>query len=387
MHPYLKEFCVIIRRPLPRECLVVLGLIVVSCSTNAGLQLAWAQSPQRTIRTIAGDGTSGKARDLGPAREMSLSNPFGVQPLADGSLIVTSFDQHVIYRLDSSYGRLERIAGTGRGGLSGTGGEHPTDVALNEPHEVKVDVLGNIYVADTTNHRIGKIDAQTGRWSVVAGTGTAGFSGDKGRAVEAQLNQAYSLAVDDQDLYVADLGNHRIRHVDLRSGTIQTICGTGEAGMPSHGGRAVEQPLAGPRSLAVDSTNLWIVLREGNSVWRVGRQDGKIYHVAGSGEKGRLGDAGDARAAQFNGPKGIAVDPDVALYIADTENHAIRRVDLKSGRISTTVGSSDGLAGFNGDGDQLRQCQLNRPHGVCLLPSGGLVIGDSENHRVRLCEP
>ncbi len=367
--------------------LFILGFTVAIFLASPMLEPVSAQSPQRTIRTIAGDGAVDKARDLGPAREMSLSNPFGVQPLADGSLIIASFDQHVLYRLDRSFGRLERIAGMGKAGLSGTGGEHPTDVALNQPHEVQVDDQGNIYVADTTNHRIGKIDAQTGRWSVVAGTGAAGFSGDKGPAVEAQLDQAYSLAVYDQDLYVADLGNRRIRHVDLRSGMIQTICGTGEAGIPSDGGRATDQPLAGPRSLAVDSSNLWIVLREGNSVWRMGRRDGKIYRVAGSGGKGRIGDGGDARMAQFNGPKGIAVDPDVALYIADTENHAIRRVDLKSGRISTAVGTSDGQGGFNGDGDQLNQRQLNRPHGVCLLPGGGLVIGDSENHRLRLCEP
>ncbi len=108
-----------------------------------------AQNRNRTIRTIAGNGQTGAARDKGRALDMPLSNPFGVQPEADGSLIIASFDQHVLYRLDASYGRLERIAGTGKAGLSGTGGEHPTDVAMNEPHEIQVDGQGNIFVADT----------------------------------------------------------------------------------------------------------------------------------------------------------------------------------------------------------------------------------------------
>ena len=345
-----------------------------------------AQSPHRGLRTIAGNGESSRARDVAPALETSLSNPFGVQPAPDGSLIIASFDQHVLYRLDSSYNRLERICGTGTAGQSGKGGEHPTNVALNQPHEVQIDAQGNIYVADTANHRVGKIDAATGRWSVVAGTGVAGFSGDRHRAVDAQFDQAYSIALDDQDLYIADLGNHRIRHVDLRSGVIETICGTGERAVPVDGQPAIKQPLAGPRSLAVDTNFLWVVLREGNSVWKIDRRDGKIYHVAGTGKKGFSGDDGEARLARLNGPKGIAIQPGMAAYIADTENQAIRRIDLRSGRIATVVGSPQGEGGFNGDGDNLTQRLLKRPHGVSLLPSGSLLIGDSENHRLRLAE-
>ncbi|MCA9180483.1 MAG: hypothetical protein KDA51_03500 [Planctomycetales bacterium] len=364
-----------------RTYLIAAGLLFVVFFASAA-----AQTPYLRLRTIAGNGESSRARDIAPALEMSLSNPFGVQPTPDGSLVICSFDQHVLYRLDPSYNRLERICGTGTAGLSGTGGEHPTRVALNQPHEVQVDRQGNIFVADTLNHRVGKIDAATGRWSVVAGTGSAGFAGDNGLAAAAQLNQAYSIAVDEQDLYIADLGNHRIRHVDLRSGLIRTICGSGEQAVPRDGQPALEQPLSGPRSLAIDANYLWVVLREGNSVWKIGRRDGKIYHVAGTGEKGFSGDDGDARLAKLNGPKGITVQPAVAIYIADTENHAIRRVDLQSGRIATTVGSPQGKGGFNGDGDNLTQRLLKRPHGVCLLSNGGLLIGDSENHRLRLAE-
>ncbi len=337
----------------------------------------------KEISTLAGNGKTGEPVEQGRALAVPLSNPFGVQPEQDGSLIIASFDQHVLYRLDPTYRRLDRIAGTGKAGLSGRDGDYPTQVQLNRPHEIQIDDAGNIYVADTSNHRVGMIDASTGRWKNVAGTGSPGFSGDGGPANEAQLDQAYSLAVDGQELFIADLGNHRIRRVDLQSGIISTVCGTGQKRRPQDGGVATEQPLAGPRSLAIDEQNLWIVLREGNSVWRLDRTDGRVFHVAGTGKKGFKGDGGDALQAQLAGPKGIAVDPEVALFIADTENHAIRRVDLARGTISTVVGSS-GRPGFNGDGDQVRDRQLARPHGVCLLPDGQLLIGDSENHRLRL---
>jgi DNA-binding beta-propeller fold protein YncE len=255
---------------------------------------------------------------------------------------------------------------------------------MNQPHEVQVDAQGNIYVADTKNHRVGMIEAVTGRWQTVAGTGQSGFSGDGSHASSAKLDLVFSIAIDNSDLFIADLGNQRVRKLNLQLGQIDTICGTGEKKLPTHGGRAAAQPLAGPRSLAAEPSNVWIVLREGNSVWRLDRRDQRIYHVAGSGEPGFSGDGGDARLAQLNGPKGIAVDPGEAIYIADTENHAIRRVDLSSGRISTLVGSSDGASGFNGDGDQLATRLLNHPHSVCLLDSGELVVGDSGNHRVRL---
>ncbi|MCA9134458.1 MAG: hypothetical protein KDA45_14915 [Planctomycetales bacterium] len=349
--------------------------------------LSLASGQWNRIRTIAGNGEKGAAVDKGPALKVPLPNPFGIQPEADGSLIIAGFEQHVLYRLDAQYRGLERIAGTGAEGLSGSGGEHPVQVALNQPHEVQVDAAGNIYVADTRNHRVGMIEAATGRWAVVAGTGQEGFSGDRGPAKQATMNQAYSIAIDESELFIADLMNQRIRRVDLRSGQINTICGTGEKKPPVDGGLAVEQPLAGPRSLAVDANNLWIVLREGNSVWRLDRGTGRIHHVAGTGDKGFAGDGADARQAKLNGPKGITVDPGVAVYIADTENHAIRKVDLSSGKISTVVGSPQGKAGFNGDGDGLKQRLLSRPHGVCLLKNGELLIGDSENNRVRILTP
>lgn len=359
-----------------RFCSILVCIVPTCClATEPGAGF-------KKIVTIAGSGETGEVVEKGRADQVPLSNPFGIQPERDGSLIIASWDQHVIYRLDAEYRRIEVIAGTGKPGISGDDGYPPLKVQLNQPHEIRISPSGDIYIADTTNHRIGKINAGTLRWEVVAGTGEPGFAGDDGDARRAQFNQAYSIALDGNDLFVADLKNHRIRHVDLASGEVATICGTGRKALPAEGEVAKTQPLAGPRSLAVDKQNLWIVLREGNSIWRIDRSTMRIHRVAGTGKKGYSGDGGRALDATFRGPKGIAVDPDEAVYIADTENHAIRRINLRSGIVTTVVGT--GKAGFNGDGDELAKRQLARPHGVCLLPAGELLIGDSENHRVRM---
>ena len=333
------------------------------------------------IQTIAGNGKSAQP-ETGPALATSISNPFGVHPLPTGELVIVSYDKHVLFELEKNGELLKVIAGTGAKGIDGENDAPATKVQLNGPHEIQVDKSGNIYVADTFNHRVGLVNRQTGRWTTIAGTGEKGFSGDGEAANEATFNQAYSIALDGQSLFVADLQNHRVRQIDLKSGIIRTICGTGKRAMPSDGQPAIEQPLAGPRSLAVDPDNLWIVLREGNSVWRIDRKRKTIHHVAGTGKKGFSGDGGPALQATLAGPKGIAVDPKKAIYIADTENHAIRRVDLRTGTISTVAGAS-GKKGFDGDGPNPSRKKLARPHGVFLTPNGDLLIGDSENHRVR----
>lgn len=345
-----------------------------------------AQTKFSKIATIAGTGKTGPAEKQGAATGVAISNPFGIEPDSKGNLIIASFDQHVIYRLSADRKSLELIAGTGAEGMSGKTGDAATAVAMNQPHEVRVDPQDNIYIADTRNNRVGLVDAN-GKWKAITGTGEVGYAGDGGLALDAKMNQAYSIVADGSELFVADLMNHCIRKVDLSSGKISTICGSGKKGRPVDGGVASDQALEGPRSLAIDKHNLWIVLREGNSVWRIDRTTGKIHHVAGSGQKGFAGDGADAKLCKLNGPKGAAVNPGVALFIADTENHAIRMVDLKTNVISTIVGSPKGEPGFNGDGDQPTTRLLKRPHGVCWLSTGELLIGDSENHRVRVLTP
>ncbi len=360
-----------------RFLIVFAVLVFVSFSASAFGQYS-------RITTIAGSGAADKLVSAGPALQTPIANPFGIGELSDGSLVICSFDWHVLYHLDSKRQTLKVIAGSGKKGLGGQPDGPALAMEMNQPHELQIDSKGDIYIADTMNHRVAKYVSGNQTWQPLAGTGAADFGGDGGPAADATMNQAYSIALDNSTLFVVDLKNQRLRQIDLSTGVISNVCGTGESKMPVNGSPAKTSTLADPRSVAVDRDNIWIVLRGGNSVWRIDRKTDKIYHVAGTGKKGFSGDGGDAKLATFNGPKGIAVDPGVALYLADTENHAIRRIDLKSGLVTTLVGSPKGEKGFNGDGDQLQTRLLNRPHGVCLLKSGDLVIGDSENHRVRI---
>jgi len=229
---------------------------------------------------------------------------------------------------------------------------------------------------------IRKVDARSGAISTFAGTGAPGFSGDGGPAAQAQLRQPHSIAVDPrgQRLLICDIGNHRIRAVDLATGTIRTFAGTGERQATPDGARLEGTALNGPRTLAFDSSgDVYLALREGNAIWRINTTAATLHHVGGTGEQGYSGDGGAARAAKFAGPKGLAWTAGV-LYVADTENHVIRGVDLRSGLIRTVLGT-----GARGDGpepDPLR-CALARPHGVLVDAGGVLYVGDSESHRIR----
>ena len=214
----------------------------------------------------------------------------------------------------------------------------------------------------------------------IAGTGEAGFSGDGGPAIRAQFRQPHSIAFDASgNLLVCDIGNSRVRRVDMRAGTISTLAGTGTREPTPDEGPIEGTPLNGPRSLDTDpGGNIYLVLREGNAVFRLDVAAGRLKRIAGTGATGYAGDGGPAVAATFNGPKGIAYAPDQSLIVADTENHVIRRVDLKTGMIDTLIGS--GQRGDGPDGDP-RQCRMARPHGVCLH-QGSLIVSDSENHRL-----
>lgn len=301
--------------------------------------------------------------------DSGIDQPFGLRIGPDGALYFCDVGKHQIDRLDLKSRKVSVVAGTGEKGYGGDGGP-AAQALMDEPYEIAFDKGGNLFFCDRTNHVVRRIDRKTRVISTVAGTGKEGFGGDGGPAAQAQFRQPHSIAfAPDGRLLICDILNFRIRAVDFKSGGISTWAGTGQRGSAADGAPLTGTPLDGPRALAIDKAgNFYLALREGNAIYRLDVKGGKMYRFAGTGEKGFTGDGGDARLAKLSGPKGVACAPDGSLYIADTENHAIRKVDAR-GVITTVAG--DGKRGA-----------LARPHGVYVDRAGVLYIADTENHRV-----
>ncbi len=309
----------------------------------AALVVAAAAACAADVRTIA----------------TGLGNPYGLTIGPDGAMYICSVDGNVIRRLDLKSGEVSTVAGNGQKGYAGDGGP-AIEASLNQPYEILFDRSGNMYFAEMPNHVIRRVDAKTKIISTLAGTGAPGFSGDGGPAAKAQLRQPHSIALDPggESLYIADIGNRRIRRVDLKSGLIDTFAGTGEAKPTPDGAPLDGTPLNGPRAMAFDARgDMYLVLREGNGVYRIDMRGRTIHHIAGTGANGYTGDGGPAIEAKLSGPKGISIASDGGVFIADTESHTIRRIDPKSGVIETVVG--DGTRGDGPDG-AARSCRLAR---------------------------
>jgi streptogramin lyase len=334
------------------------------------------------IFTVAGTGEPGTTD--GPALEAKLNNPFGVIRGPDGNLWFCEYDGHTVRRIDAE-GNVVTVVGNGTAGYSGDGGP-ALAASLSKPHEIRFDEEGRLYIADMANHVIRKVDLETGIISTVAGAGSAGFSGDGGPATSAQLKQPHSIQFGpDGRLFICDIGNNRIRVIDMKTGVISTFAGNGERGPTPDGSPFSNIPLNGPRTLDFDAKgNLWMALREGNQVFVLDLEAGTIHHVAGTGKKGFEGNGGPAKHATLSGPKGIAISPNGNVYLADTESHSIRMIDLKTGNLELVAGT--GAKHDGPDGEPLK-CGLARPHGVFVDKDGAVYIGDSENHRIRVLRP
>jgi DNA-binding beta-propeller fold protein YncE len=329
----------------------------------------------------------GSAVDGAPAETAQINNPYGVVIGPDGGLYWADFGSNRVLRLDLTAKRVNVIAGTGMKGHVGDGGPAKS-AQLSAPHEVRFDSKGNMFVAERDSHVVRRIDMKTQVITTVAGTGVAGYSGDGGPAAQAQLNQPHSIVLDKSDnVLICDINNNRVRKIDARTGIISTFAGTGEnAATPDEGGM-LTSPIAAPRSIEIASDGtMYLLLRAGNKVIAMNPGQGRLKRIAGTGELGYAGDGGPALNAKFgtpgsalNGPKGIALADNI-LYIVDTENHAIRAIDLRSGIITSVAGT--GQRGDGPDGDPL-MCKMARPHGVCIQ-GRSIYIGDSENHRIRL---
>jgi len=329
------------------------------------------------ISTVAGNGTHGYGGDGAAATSAQLAAPTGVVVDAAGNLYIADQGNHRIRKVDAT-GQISTVAGNGTTGFSGDGGA-ATSAQLLYPASVAADGAGNLYIADQSNQRIRKVDA-TGQISTVAGNGTTGFSGDGGAATSAQLLYPASVAADGAgNLYIADQTNHRIRKV-AATGQISTVAGVGTSGFSGDGAAATSAQLASPTGVAVDGAgNLYIADQSNHRIRKVDVM-GQISTVAGNGAQGYGGDDAAATSTALYLPTGVTADGAGNLYIADTSNQRIRKVDA-TGQISTVAGT--GIQGFSGDGAAATSAQLANPRGVAVDGAGNLYIADTSNQRIR----
>jgi streptogramin lyase len=346
------------------------------------LFLAAAALAQGTIRAAVGTGAQGYSGDGGPAAAATLNQPFHCSMDRQGNLYVADTFNHCIRKVDARTGVITTVAGNGQKGYSGDGGP-ATRATLNEPYGVLPDREGNLFIVDRLNCAIRRVDAKTGVISTYAGNGQKGYGGDGGPAHQAQMKEPNALDIDPKgDLYVADVTDNRIRKIDAKTGVITTVSGTGRREFTGDGGPAARAGIQGARGVAFarDGT-MYICEREGNRIRRVDPKTGIIATIAGTGQKGYTGDGGPAIQATFNGPKWIHVGPDGHLYVVDTENQCVRRIDRRTGVITTVAG---GRAGPEGDGGPATAAGMGRPHGCWVDGNGNLYTADTNNHRVRV---
>ena len=341
-----------------------------------------ASAAEWRISTFAGTGVAGSTGDGGPATSARINDPYGVVRGPGGAIWLCEHNGHRIRRIAAD-GTITTVVGTGQKGYAGDGGP-ATAATLNLPHEIRFDQAGNLFIADTGNNAVRRVDVRTGIITTIAGgPSRRGYSGDGGPANAAALRGPHSIQFDAAGtLFVCDVGNHVIRIVDLATGLITTFAGTGKPGPTPDGSPIAGTPLNNPRSLDVDRDgNLWLVTREGNQVLKFDLKAGVIRHIAGTGASGFTGNGGPAKLASLSGPKGIALDTAGNAWLADTESHTVRMVSAASGNLELIAGT--GVEGDGPDGNPLA-CAMNRLHGVFVDKDGSVFIGDSEAHRIRV---
>ena len=370
------------------------GDILIADLVNNRVRIVAASSG--IVTTLAGGGSGG---DGGLATSAIAASPITGAVDNFGDLYFLETTGNRVRRVDGSSGIITTVAGNTTGGFNGDG-VAATSASLDGPSGMTLDSSGNIFIADSYNWRIRRVDASTGMITTVAGNGSPGFSGDNGSATSAQLDVPFAVAVDATgNLFIADWLNHRIRVVNMQGaeiivagvaiepGYIATVAGNGTAGYSSDGVLASNTSLDFPTGVAVDGSGNFFILDAGNQrIRRVDAITGYITTFAGNGTAGFSGDGGPATSACLNlsiWNAGISLDSAGNLFIADSGNVRIRRVDAATGIITTVAGGGPWLLPSIGDGGPALSAILNNPAGVAVDSSGHLFIADNGNNRIR----
>jgi sugar lactone lactonase YvrE len=355
---------------------------IVTVDGTSPLSYQWqfngTNLPSNIISTVAGNGNGTYAGDGSTATNASLYRPGSAVFDGSGNLYIADTYNNRVRKVDTNR-IITTVAGKTSSGFSGDGGA-ATNANLYNPFDVALDTTGNLYFADYRNNRVRRVDPN-GTITTVAGTGSPGYSGDGGAATNANLFSPLGVALDATgNLYIADSRNNRVRKVDT-NGLITTVAGTNSPGYSGDGGPAASANLNNPQGVALDAMGkLYIGDASNNRIRRVDPY-GIITTVAGTGSSGYSGDGGAVTNANLSNPQGVALDAMGNLYVADASNNRIRRVDT-SGIIATVAGGGGG-----GDGGAATSARLIAPHSVALDGAGNLYIADSGNHRIRKVPP
>ena len=345
----------------------------IVCEVNAATHV---------ISTVAGNGNFGFSGDGSAATSASLNYPQGIAVDAAGNLFIADTYNNRIREVNATTHVITTVAGNGNLGFSGDGSA-ATSAALGYPEGIALDAAGNLFIADSGNNKIREVDATTHVITTVAGNGIEGYAGDGSAAASASIAAPYGIAVDAAgDLFIADTYNHRIREVNAATQVITTVAGNGNSGFSGDGSAAALASLWFPRGIAVDATgNLFIADADNNRIREVNATTHVITTVAGNGGYSFSGDGSVATSASLALPYGIALDAAGDLFIADTENNRIREVNATTHVITTVAGN--GSYSFSGDGSTATSASLDYPRGIAVDAAGNLFIADANNNRIR----
>jgi DNA-binding beta-propeller fold protein YncE len=346
---------------------LTIPIVACICIADAPVLSTVAETKQSAKASVV-IGESLKSKK--PIEPEKLNSPFGVAFDSKNNMYIVELSGGRIHRRVST-GKLSIIAGDGSKGYSGDTGP-ATEATFNGMHNIAATADGDLYIADSWNHCVRRVDTKTGVITTFAGTGEAGFSGDGGPATAAKFNflMCVSLNPAEDKLYVADLKNRRVRMIDLKSNIVTTVAGNGKKGVPKNGSDAILSPLIDPRAVAVDSqNNLYVLERSGHALRRVNAA-GKIETVAGTGKPGNA--LGKALESQFNSPKHLAIDQSGNVIIADDQNARVVLYDAQQRTVTSILGK----------GVKHPKRGLLRPHGICVHKDGSIYIVDTGHHRI-----